>query len=224
MAEYEARENRFNDSLAGRVGGFLKSVSLADGEARMQDVGIVQEIAKMPNVEFEQKIQMITQEKPMLYKSSIPALAAVESRPLLAETVDLEMSMNVSASTTEESGSEKSVDSDTQAEVKFEARIGLFKIGGTVHQGIKAHNSTHSSKKRQSDYSSTTDMKMHMTRHPIAEGLAKAIDTQNAILQAAAQADLAIINANIERSINQTEETPVLPEDEVEEEAVESTA
>ena len=42
MAEYEARENRFNDSLAARVGGFMKSVSLADGEARIQDLGIVQ--------------------------------------------------------------------------------------------------------------------------------------------------------------------------------------
>ena len=121
--------------------------------------------------------------------------------------------MNVSASATDESGAEKSVDSDTQAEVKFEARIGLFKIGGTVHQGVKAHNSTHSSKKRQSDYSSTTDMKMHMTRHPIAEGLAKAIDTQNSILQAAAEADLAIIKANIDRSINSVPETPVLPEE-----------
>ena len=217
MAEYEARENRFNDSLAGRVGGFLKSVSLADGEARMQDVGIIQEIAKMPNVEFEQKIQMITQERPMLYKSSIPALAAVESRPLLAETVDLEMSMNVSASTTEESSKDKSMESDTQVKVDFSARIGLFKIGGTVHQGIKATNSTHSSKKRQSDYSATTDMKLHMTRHPLAEGLAKAIDTQNAIMQAAAEADLAIVKANIDRSINAVEEDPVLPEADTEE-------
>ena len=212
MAQYEARENRFNDSLAGRVGGFLKSIGLADGEARMQDVGIIQEIAKMPNVEFEQKIQMITQAKPLMYKSSIPALAAVESRPLLAETVDLEMSMTVSASTTEESSKDKSVESDTQAELKVSARIGLFRIGGTIHQGVKASNSNHSSRKRQSDYTSVTDMKMHMTRHPIAEGLAKAIDTQNSILQATAEADLSIVKANIDRSINTAPETPVLPE------------
>ena len=220
MAEYEARENRFNDSLAGRVGGFLKSVSLADGEARMQDVGIIQEIAKMPNVEFEQKIQMITQERPMLYKSSIPALAAVESRPLLAESVDLEMSMNVSASTTEETSKDKSVDSDTQIAAEASGRIGLFKIGIKTQQGIKASNSNHSSRKRQSDYSSTTDMKLHMTRHPIAEGLAKAIDTQNAILQAAAEADLALVKANIDRSINAVEEPPVLPEATSDSEAV----
>ena len=212
MAEYEARENRFNDSLAGRVGGFLKSIGLADGETRMQDVGIIQEIAKLPNVEFEQKIQMITQEKPLIYKSSIPALAAVESRPLLAETVDLEMSMNVSASTTEESSKDKSVETDTQADVKFSARIGFFRIGGTVHQGVKASNSNHSSRKRKSDYSATTDMKLHMTRHPIAEGLAKAIDTQNAILQAVAEADLAIVKANIDRSVNEADGTPQLPE------------
>ena len=221
MAEYEARENRFNDSLAGRVGGFLKSVSLADGEARMQDVGIVQEIAKMDNVEFEQKIQMLTQEKPMLYKSSIPALAVVESRPLLAETVDLEMSMNVSASTTDESSKDKNLDSDTQIDTELSGRLGLFKIGIKAHQGIKASNATHSSRKRQSDYSATTDMKLHMTRHPIAEGLAKAIDTQNAILQAAAEVNLAIVQANIDRSVNEVEAEPVLPEaeSEVEEEA-----
>ena len=122
------------------------------------------------------------------------------------------MSMTVSASTTEETSRDKSVESDTQLDVNFSARIGLFKIGGKVHQGVKASNSNHSSRKRQSDYSATTDMKLHMTRHPIAEGLAKAIDTMNAIAQSAADADLAVVKANIGRSVNAAPETPVLPE------------
>ena len=204
MPQYEGREKRFNQDLPGIVGNFMTAVSMADGKARMQDLAIVQEIAKMPNVELSQKIELLTQTKPVVYKSSIPALAAVESRPFLAETVDLEMSMNVSASTTDE----KSVDSKTDVATQFSFRAGLFRASGSM----KASVSTHSSKKRQSDYSATTDMKLHMIRHPLAEGLAKAIDTQNLILQKAAEADMAVITANLENSINDPEKVPALPD------------
>ena len=201
MAEYEERENRFNNTLAGRVGGFMKAVSLADGDARMQAVGITQAILDMPNVTLAQKIDILNRKDPMIYAASLPSVLVAEARPLLAETVDLEMSMTVGAHTE----SESSVDSKTTGSAKVSFGWGLFK--GTAQMSSEV--STHSKNKRSSDYSATTDMKLHMSRHPVPEGLAKTLDAMNSVTQAANEINVAIARREVERIVN--EENPQLP-------------
>ena len=69
--------------------------------------------------------------------------------------------------------------------------------------------STHSKNKRSSDYSATTDMKLHMSRHPVPEGLAKTLDAMNSVTQAANEINVAIARREVERIVN--EENPQLP-------------
>ena len=208
MAEYAEREKRFNNDLPKTVGNFMLAVSMADGLARMQSVEITRQILALPNVTLEQKIDILNRDKPLVYAASLPAVTFAETRPFLAETADLEMSMNVSASTT----SEKSLDSQSEGSGKATFGFGLFK--GEI--GMKASVSTKSNQKRASDYSATTDMKLHMARHPVPEGFAKALDAMNAVAKACNDINVAIAQREIERVVN--EENPQLPEPTPEEE------
>ena len=201
MAEYQQREDRFNDSLPARVGSFMLAVSMADGLARMQSVEITKQILEMPNVTLEQKIDILNRDEPLVYAASMPSVTYAEPRPLLAESVDLEMSMNVSAST------EETKDLDSTSEGHGEATFGWGFIKGKI--GMKASVSTHSSKKRTSDYSATTDMKLHMIRHPLPEGLAKTLDSMNEVAKACNDINVAIARQEITRLVN--EENPQLP-------------
>ena len=207
MAEYAEREKRFNNDLPKTVGNFMMAVSMADGMARMQSVEITRQILALPNVTLKQKIDILNRDKPLVYAASLPAVTFAETRPLLAETADLEMSMNVTASTTEE----KSVDSSSEGSGKATFGFGLFK----AEIGIKASVSTHSSKKRKSDYSATTDMKLHMARHPLPEGLALQLDAMNAVATACNEINVALAKAEASRIGN--DDAAVLPEDTPEE-------
>ena len=184
MAEYAEREKRFNNSLPEIVGNFMRSVSRADGEARMESVEITKAIVEMPNITLEQKIDILNRNQPFVYAASLPSVTYAEPRPFLAEEITLEMSMNVSAHTE----TEKSVDS--LSEGHGEATFGWGFIKGKI--GMKASVSTHSNKKRSSDYSATTDMKLRMTRHPLPEGLAKTLDAMNDIQKAVNEINVAI--------------------------------
>ena len=202
MAEYAEREKRFNDDLPKIVGEFMRSVSMADGEARIQAVGITKMILELPNISIQQKISILNSDKPIAFGSDLPSVVYSEPRPLLAEDVTLKMSMNVHAATS----SEKAVDSTSEGGGEATFGWGLLKV--KAH--MKASVSTHSTKKRDSDYSATMDMEMKMTRHPLPEGLAKSIDSMNEIAKSVNEINVALARREIERIVH--EENAQLPE------------
>ena len=202
MAEYAEREKQFNDSLPAMVGNFMLASSMADGVARMQSVEITRKILELPNITIEQKIDILNRDKPLVYASSLPSVLTAEPRPFLAKSLDLEMSMTVSASTS----SESDLDSKTEGSARVSFGFGLFKGTATM----KAAVSTHSSKKRSSDYTATTDMKLHMERHPLPEGLAKTIDAMNDVAKATNDINVAVARREVARLAD--EENLSLPE------------
>lgn len=163
MEWFAGRENSFNDSLAGRVSGFMLSTSMADGLARMQDAQILQQILKMPNIDATQTIELLDAEKPLVYKANMPAAMLAELRPFLAERAELAMSMNVHAAAEEASQTAASGEASGSASIGF----AFWKAS----MSMKASYSKNSQQKRSSDYSATTDMKLTMTRHSLAEGV-----------------------------------------------------
>ena len=195
MAEYAEREQKFNQDLPGTVGQFMLAVSQADGTARMQAVEITDQILKLPNITLEQKISILNSDDPLVYAASLPAVVVAEARPLLAEEVDLNMSMTVHAATT----TQQDVDSQTDVSGTGSFRAGLFKFSTTM----KASVATHSSKKRESDYTATTDMHLKMRRHPLPEGLAKVLDSMNEVCKAANEVNVALAKREIDRSIEE---------------------
>ena len=193
-AQYEGRENRFNDSLPARVGGFMSAVSLADAETRMQAVEILQRIMELPNLTLAQKIDILNRRDPLVFAQSLPAAVVGELRSLLAESVELDMSMTVGARTSAES----SVDSKTTGSAKVTFGFGLFKGSAQMSSQV----STHSKHKRDSDYSATTDMRLRMTRHPLPEGLQKSLDAMASIVDAANEINIALAKREIQQIAN----------------------
>ena len=202
MAQYAKREEQFNQDLPGIVGNFMMAVSKADGMARMQAVEIIQQVLELPNVTLEQKIGILNSDKPLVYAASLPAVLVSEIRPLLAEEVDLDMSMSVHAATSVT----QDVDSQTEVSGSGSAKVGIFKFSTSM----KASVSTHSSKKRESDYTATTDMRLKMRRHPIPEGLAKVLDSMNEVTKAANEINVALAKREIDRMLD--EDNPQLPD------------
>ena len=169
MAQYRGRERSFNNSLPGIVSSFMVSIAEGDADARMRNVELLQAVMEMDDVSLEAKIAILNREDPAVFALTTPALMHAELGPFLAESVELDMSMTVHASTVEEKG----VDSSTTTDVK--ASGGSLFAKASV--GIKATVSTHSNKKRASDYGATTDMRLRMSRHPIPEGTSKILDS-----------------------------------------------
>ena len=199
--QYAGRERKFNQDLPATVGQFMLAVSNADGVARMQAVEITDQILKLPNITLEQKIGILNHDDPLVYAASLPAVTIAEARPLLAEEVDLDMSMTVHAAT----AITKDVDSQIDASGTGSFRAGLFKFSTTM----KASVATHSSKKRESDYTATTDMRLKMRRHPLPEGLAKVLDAMNEVAKAANEVNVALAKREVDRMIE--EDNPQLP-------------
>lgn len=202
MEWFAGRENQFNDSLAGRVSSFMLGTSLADGQARMQDAMILQQILKLPNIEATQIIDVLDAEKPLVYKANMPAAMLAELRPFLAERAELSMSMNVHAAV-EESSSVK-----TDTEVSGSASVGF--LFWKASMSMKANVATSNDKKRSSDYSATTDMKLTMTRHDLPEGVAI---IKNGMEEIARGANQLIVAKNAQRLAElQAEDKVPLPD------------
>ena len=197
MAQYAHREKSFNNSLPGIVSGFMVSVAEGDADARMRNVELLQAVMKMDDVSLEAKISILNREDPAVFALTTPALMHAELRPFLAEFVEMDMSMNVHASTVEE----KSVDSKTDAKA---SGGGLF-----AKASIQATVSTHSSKKRASDYSATTDMRMRMSRHGAVEGTSRTLDALLQFTDAFNQVNIDLGKAEAARIAG---EGPSLPE------------
>ena len=193
--QYAGREQKFNDTLPAIVGNFMTAVSHADGLARKESVAITKEIMELPNIEISQKMTLLNSSDPIMYSRTLPAVTYAEPRPLLAESVTLSMSMTVSASTTEESSRE------TSSEASVSASAGYLFWSGSF--SMKASVSTHSSHKRTSDYSATTDMELRMVRHPLPEGLAKTLDSMNEQAKAIDEINLAFARQKISEIANQ---------------------
>lgn len=203
--QYAEREKRFNDSLPGTVGAFMLAVSLADGEARKNAVAITKQILEMPNIEISQKLALLDSPDPLVYSRTLPAVTYAEPRPFLAEEATLAMSMTVSASTVEEN----SLDVATEASGSARIGFGLW----SASMSMKANVSKHSSGKRSSDYSATTDMNLKMVRHPLPEGLAKTLDSMNAQAAAIDEINLALARRKIDEIANSGAQLPEAPKD-----------
>ena len=204
--QYAKRERKFNQDLPGTVGHFMVAVSGADATARMQAVELLQQVLELPNITIQQQISILNSDKPLVYAASLPAVLASEVAPLLAESVELDMSMTVHASTS----TTQDVDSKTDVSGTGSFKAGLFKFSTTM----KASVATHSSKKRESDYTATTDMRLRMTRHPVPEGLAKILDSMNEVAKAANEVNVMLAKREVDRIVD--EDDPQLPTEAVE--------
>ena len=177
MAQYSDRERAFNASLPGIFSSYSRSLVVADVEGKMQYLDFLKAIFSEPNLTIEQKISLLNSENPLSIGISLPPISVIDPSPYGMDTVSLKMSMTVHANTSEES----STDADIEGEGEGSIGWGPFK----VKVRVKASASKHSSKKRESDYTATTDAELTMKRQPMPETLAKIMDSLAAVTDTA---------------------------------------
>ena len=175
--QYEGRAKAFNDDLGGVISGFASAAVLADGAAKDAALQRLLEVLKFDNVELDAKTSLIGQEHDLETKISVPPVVLVDNRPLVVSEAELHMSMTVSAQDAE--ASEKQYGGDLTAEGKI--GWGPFSLSAK----LSAHLSVSSSRKRSSDYSSTTDATLTLAQGAIPEGLAKVVDALTDTVQTA---------------------------------------
>ena len=136
----------------------------------MRNVELLQEVMKMDDVSLEAKIKILNREDPAVFALTTPALMHAELRPVPRGVRRVgHVHERWNASTAER------------------RRVWILRLRRTRRPAAADFLQRRASasrrrlrrtprKKRASDYSASTDMRMRMSRHPIPEGTSKCLD------------------------------------------------
>ena len=193
MSEYADREQAYYKSLPGMVSQQMEAQVMAACKGMMKNAEFYQEVAKLPQLTIQEKLDIIYSDQPLNFGITIPGMATVNLQPYGPISSDIEFSMSVHASTEETSDSEAS----GKVEASGGAGFGMF------HASVKSSGSfsKHSATKRESDYTATVDVKVSMGRLEVPETLAKVMDMIGEVTNAGAAINLAIVQQQSKLSL-----------------------
>ena len=166
--QYEGRAKAFNDDLGGVISSFAVAAVLADKSAKDASLQRLLEVLKYPNVDLDATTTLVGAKSPLETKISVPPVVLMNNQSLEVQSATLHMSMNVSAQDAAEAQAEYGGTLNAEGKIGW----GPFSLSAKM----SAQVSVSSSRKRSSDYSSTTDAQLVMAQSPAPEGLAKVID------------------------------------------------
>ena len=194
MAEYAGREAAFDASLGDTMGGWMLDVAKAD-LARQQ--GWLEAVQALATPDKNGNIPQITiasgitgpDGKPLAGADiTFPVVLAMLGEQFAAETADLAMTMNVSASTLDETKGEQAGTAEGE---------GKFGIGAlSVSVKVSASFSESEDHKRESDYRATTTASIHMARVSTPEPIQRLLEAFMKIVDVECAVATAIIQQN----------------------------
>ena len=201
MAEYQKREKRFNEGLGAVFGSF--AVAAVDADSAAKDATIDRYITLLDrgNVDFSAETSLVGLDEKLQTGISVPVIAVAPVNPIVIEEAELKMSMTVSAH------DESSVATDTKIETSASGKV-LF--GPRI--SIKASVAVHTSKKRSSDYTATTDARMLLRQGLPPEGLMKIIDAITSNTMKGLEINERLIDKQAERLTEKVDTLDALPE------------
>ena len=194
MAEYEDREQSFNASLGDVMGGWMLDVAKAD-LARQQ--GWLKAVAELATPDKDGKIATVTlasgingpDDKPIAGADiSFPVVLALLGQQFAATEADLAMTMNVSASTLDET--------QGQQQGSASGEGGGSILGFKVSVKVSASFSESETHKRQSDYRATTSATVKMARVPTPEPIQRVLEAFLSTVDVECKIATAIISQN----------------------------
>ena len=166
MSEYAGREQAFNKSLGGILGGLAVSLVEADNIAIDKQIERTGHLlnGEIPNLLCDTTVTIAGLSEPLKTSMSIPPALIAPNSSLRITSAKASMDMTTSAHTEDT----RKLDVGGSAEGK----VGY----GPFSLKIKADISVSAEKKRSSDYTSTTHAEITMAPTPFSEGLQKVID------------------------------------------------
>ena len=194
MAEYTDREGQFDASLGNVMGGWMLDVAKAD-LARQQ--GWLEAIQVLTQPDKDGKIPQITLASGITGADgkaisgadiSFPVALALMGQQFAASEADLAMTMNVSASTLDETKGQES------GTASGEGKFGIAGLSITVK--VSASFSASEDHKRASDYRATTTASVKMTRVPTPEPVQRVLEAFMKIVDVECKITEAIIEGN----------------------------
>lgn len=204
MAQYEIRAARFNRSIPGIFAQYTRGIVTADVEGKVAYLDFVKDIFATPNLTLEQKIDIIDQNALSL-GVSVPAASLIDLASPGVERAELKMSMTVSAH------QETAKDRAASGEVSGSVTGGWGPVKAQI--GFKAQASTSSQHKRSSDYSSTTDATLIITRQPVPETLSRISDMMAEVTSKAMEINMLIVQQQSEAIMADLDSQEILPAD-----------
>ena len=201
MAEYADREKQFDASLGNVMGGWMLDVAKAD-LARQQ--GWLEAIQLLTVPDKDGKIPEITMAsgitgsdgKPLSgVDITFPVALALMGQQFAATEADLSMTMNVSASTLDETKGQQS------GTAEGEGKFGIAGLSVTVK--VSASFSEAEDHKRSSDYRATTTAAVKMARVPTPEPVQRVLQAFMGIVDVECQIAKALIEGNASKVAQQ---------------------
>ena len=201
MAEYADREKQFDASLGNVMGGWMLDVAKAD-LARQQ--GWLEAIQLLTQPDKTGKIPEITLSsgitgsdgKPLSGADiTFPVALALMGQQFAATEADLSMTMNVSASTLDETKGQQS------GTAEGEGKFGIAGLSVTVK--VSASFSEAEDHKRSSDYRATTTAAVKMARVPTPEPVQRVLQAFMGIVDVECQIAKALIEGNASKVAQQ---------------------
>ena len=194
MAEYTDREGQFDASLGNVMGGWMLDVAKADLARQqgwleaVQDLTTPDKDGKIPQIVLASGITGADGKAISGADISFPVALALMGQQFAASEADLAMTMNVSASTLDETKGQES------GTASGEGKFGIAGLSVTVK--VSASFSASEDHKRESDYRATTTASVKMTRVPTPEPVQRVLEAFMKIVDVECKITEAIIEGN----------------------------
>ena len=194
MAEYADREGQFDASLGNVMGGWMLDVAKADLSRQQGWLEAIQVLTqpdkdgKIPQITLASGISGADGKAISGADISFPVALALMGQQFAASEADLAMTMNVSASTLDESKSQES------GTASGEGKFGIGALSVTVK--VSASFSASQDHKRASDYRATTTAAVKMTRVPTPEPVQRVLQAFMKIVDVECKITEAMIEGN----------------------------
>ena len=177
-------------TLGAKIVEIGTSMSRSDQTLQTEHLqNFIQPLLEAPNVVFDQVEEMPGDFGNLSRRSETPAIASVNGERFAFQEAEFEFEMSI--------GSHTEVNKATDARIKSQTEIKAGWGPVSFKQSISADISHKSSQSRSTDMTARLLMKASMSREPIPEGLAKAIDAANEFSRVANQIRLQIAGAKV---------------------------
>lgn len=181
--------NNWNNNLGSTIGSFVTAIVQADGDAKDAYTARVLNLLKVPNAEFVADVSLVGQKDPLQVRIDTPVISITRVDPILIDTAEIEMEMNVASSVSDESTQ------DVKASGSGSASVGWGPFKASI--SVSASMASSASHQRKSDFRSRTQCKVLMSQGETPEGLALIMESIHNFVSTATQMNKQIVEASL---------------------------
>lgn len=193
--QFAGREAAYAQTLGDMIGAFTTHIVEADIASKDAQAERILKLLNQDNVDFTSSANLVGLNEKLESKLSVPPVVMTDLTGVIIEDAELEMSMTVSA--------HNSDSTKIGVDAGMEASAGGGFAGFTASLKIHCDVSVEKEKKRESDYSATTNCKLRMCQGKVPEGVNKICDSVVGTVNTALKLNERLIVARANQAITE---------------------